>query len=94
MSNFILFRENIVKAIDNCLSSVFEHRENNRETPSTLIESLVNQHILPLTGPDNTLQIPIVEDKPDWRKSATELAFRRALIRLVVKLIVFLFETN
>ncbi|KAG1146704.1 hypothetical protein G6F37_001089 [Rhizopus arrhizus] len=83
MSNFILFRENIVKAIDNCLSSVFEHRENNREIPSTLIESLVNQHILPLTGPDNTLQIPIVEDKPDWRKSATELAFRRALIRLV-----------
>lgn len=65
------------------MSATFEQREKEGETPLAVIESLVNQHILPLTGPDNSLQVPLMGDKPDWRKSATELAFRRILIRLV-----------
>lgn len=86
MSKFSQFREGIEKAIDTCLSATSEYRQNNAnaEPPTSFIESLVTQHILPLTGQENSLQIPIVEGKPDWRKSATELAFRRALIHNVV----------
>lgn len=85
MSKFISFYKTIERAIDTCVSATFEQREKEGETPLAVIESLVNQHILPLTGPDNSLQVPLMGDKPDWRKSATELAFRRILIRLVVK---------
>ncbi|RCH81885.1 UDP-glucose-4-epimerase [Rhizopus azygosporus] len=85
MSKFSQFREGIEKAINTCLSATSEYRQNNAnaEPPTSFIESLVTQHILPLTGQENSLQIPIVEGKPDWRKSATELAFRRALIHNV-----------
>ncbi|CAO3680245.1 unnamed protein product [Rhizopus microsporus] len=71
MSKFSQFREGIEKAIDTCLSATSEYRQNNAnaEPPTSFIESLST--------------IPIVEGKPDWRKSATELAFRRALIHNV-----------
>ncbi|KAI9247064.1 THO complex subunit 1 transcription elongation factor-domain-containing protein [Sporodiniella umbellata] len=85
MSNFVIFRQSIEKAIRDCVSAFPQRKENdNNEKPlSTVIESLVNQHILPLAGLDNILQVPLVDDKPDWRKGATELAFRRILIHLI-----------
>lgn len=86
MSQFITFRDEMEKAIKACLETTASHRDTFEvpEVPSTVIEDIVTQHIAPLSGQANILNIPIIQGKPDWRKTATEVVFRRTLLQIAV----------
>lgn len=86
MSQAQLFRIEIGQAIENCLDDAKEYRINNNalELPSEGIERLVVKHIDPLCGEENKLNVPLYEGKNDWRRHATELAFRKILAKLTV----------
>ncbi|KAI8989436.1 THO complex subunit 1 transcription elongation factor-domain-containing protein [Pilobolus umbonatus] len=85
MSQFQLYRDSIDTALSTCVASSKDYRLSNSlsETPNTVIEQLVSTHITPLGGADNTLNIVILEGRPDWRKSATEVVFRKRLFHIV-----------
>lgn len=90
MSNFLVYRREIEKAIDDCLQAVGDYRKSNdlAEVPQHVVQDLVNQYITPLGGKENKLAIPLPEGggKQDWRKMATELVFRRTLLHIVVSI--------
>jgi hypothetical protein len=89
MSQFLAFRKQIEDAISACLSSTFDYRQNHAvdEVPSNVIQGLVAQHIAPLGGKENSSKIAIITGRPDWRKNAIELVFRRALLNIAVSII-------
>lgn len=84
MSQFLIFREHLEKAIQSCLEATASHRDTfeDAEVPATVIEDVVAKHITPLCGKDNTLNIVTVQGRPDWRKNATEVVFRRTLLKI------------
>lgn len=88
MSQFLIFREHIEKAIRSCLEATASHRDTfeDSEVPATVIEDVVSQHITPLCGKENTLDIASVQGRPDWRKNATEVVFRRTLLKIAVRI--------
>lgn len=88
MSQFLIFREHLEKAIQSCLEATASHRDTfeDAEVPATVIEDVVAKHITPLCGKDNTLNIVTVQGRPDWRKNATEVVFRRTLLKIAVRI--------
>lgn len=86
MSKFLIYRDEIDKAIKNCLSSTTDYRNNNQvsEVPFNVIQELVQKNIQPLGGSENKLNIKMPdESKQDWRKNATEVIFRRTLLQMI-----------
>lgn len=86
MSKFLIYRDEIDKAIQSCLLATTEYRHQHQvsEVPFTVIQDLVQKHIQPLGGSENKLNIKMPEEsKADWRKNATEVVFRRTLLQMV-----------
>lgn len=86
MSKFLIYRDEIDKAIQSCLSATSEYRNQNQtsEVPFPVIQDLVQKHIQPLGGSENKLNIKMPdESKSDWRKNATEVVFRRTLLQMI-----------
>lgn len=86
MSHFLKFRDDMEAAISVCLSSTSDYRNQHAvsEVPSKVIETLATQHIAPLAGKTNLLDIPVLEGRPDWRKNATEVVFRKTFLDIAV----------
>jgi hypothetical protein len=85
MSKFVVYRQELEVAISTCIKSAVEYRSTHyvSELSTEMIQRLVNQHIAPFAGKENRLNVPATE-KHDWRRSATELVFRRSLLNIVV----------
>jgi hypothetical protein len=85
MSKFVIYRQELEVAISTCIKSAIEYRTSHQvsELSADIIQNLVNQHIAPFAGKENRLNVPATE-KHDWRRSATELVFRRSLLNIVV----------
>ncbi|KAF7730090.1 Serine/threonine-protein phosphatase 2A regulatory subunit B'' subunit beta [Apophysomyces ossiformis] len=82
MSKFTEFRQHAENAIAECTKAASSYRQskNVNEAPDSVVKSFVQTHIAPLAGPDNTINVPLLEGKPDWRKHALEHIFRRTLL--------------
>lgn len=78
-------------AITQCIASTSEYRTQHgvSEVPSKVIESLVTQHIAPLAGQANVLNVSIIKGKADWRRNATEVVFRKIFLNITVSLYFF-----
>ncbi|KAI9273898.1 THO complex subunit 1 transcription elongation factor-domain-containing protein [Helicostylum pulchrum] len=50
-----------------------------------MIESLVTQHIAPLAGQANILNVPLLKGKADWRRNATEVVFRKIFLDITLR---------
>lgn len=87
MSHFLKFRKDMETAINACLSATTDYRNEHAvsEVPSKVIEDLALQHIAPLAGKANLLNIPVLEGRPDWRKNATEVVFRNTFLDIAVR---------
>lgn len=86
MSKFLIYRDEIDKAIRCCLSATTDYRSENQvsEVPFPVIQDLVQTYIQPLGGSENKLNIKMPEEsKTDWRKNATEVVFRRTLLQTI-----------
>lgn len=85
MSKFVIYRQELEVAISACIKSAIEYRTTHQvsDLSTEMIQSLVNQYIAPFAGKENRLDVPATE-KHDWRRSATELVFRRSLLSIVV----------
>lgn len=86
MSHFLKFREEMEAAISACLSATTDYRIQHAvsEVPSKVIETLAMEHIAPLAGKANLLNIPVLEGRPDWRRNATEVVFRKTFLDIAV----------
>ncbi|OAD71160.1 hypothetical protein PHYBLDRAFT_182152 [Phycomyces blakesleeanus NRRL 1555(-)] len=87
MSKFADFRLHAQKAVSECIEAAAHHRHssNTNTLPPQFVQSLVQTHIAPIGGSENTLNVVLVEGKADWRKSALELVFRRSLLNIMNK---------
>ncbi|KAI8375418.1 THO complex subunit 1 transcription elongation factor-domain-containing protein [Choanephora cucurbitarum] len=88
MSLFLEYKEKLNNAINTCLDVATQYRINNNapEAPQKLVQELVHQHIAPLAGKENVLNIVIVQrekERSDWRRPGIEAIFRRVLLKLV-----------
>ncbi|KAI9313753.1 THO complex subunit 1 transcription elongation factor-domain-containing protein [Dichotomocladium elegans] len=85
VSKFIEFHDSVQTAIAQCLNTALAFRQEsqgNDPSPASL-EDWTQQYLGPICGPDNILNVPVLDTKSDWRKSATEIGFRRVLQSLV-----------
>jgi hypothetical protein len=91
MSQFPEFRRLAESAIKTCVAEAKTYREKQHveEVPTSVIQGLVTQHIIPLSGEPNTLNVPILEGRVDWRRHATEVAFRRTLQEFAVNVHIY-----
>ena len=90
-AQYQLFHERIGQAINQCIDACPIGTKTVSEINNATIEDLVRSTIGPLASAENILNINLMDDKPDWRKHGTELAFRRVLLDLVVILTILLF---
>jgi hypothetical protein len=87
MPEFDAFRVKAQAALRQCLTETQAHRVKTgvQDIPSSVLLSLIEQHIVPLTGPDNGANVQLSpEPKYDWRKNALELIYRQELYDIVV----------
>lgn len=87
MPEFDSFRVKAQAALNQCLAVAQENRANTgvQDTPYSFLQPLIDQHIVPLVGPDNGANVQLSSDpKHDWRKNALELIYRQALYDIVV----------
>ncbi|KAG2220331.1 hypothetical protein INT45_004016, partial [Circinella minor] len=85
-TQYQLFHERIGEAINQCIDACPMTIKPVSETSNVIIEDLVRSTLGPLASAENILNINLMDDKPDWRKHGTELAFRRVLLDLVNRL--------
>ena len=90
-AQYQLFHERIGQAINQCIDACPIGTKHVSEINNATVEDLVRSTIGPLASAENILNINLMDDKPDWRKHGTELAFRRVLLDLVVIIINVLF---
>ncbi|KAI7866747.1 THO complex subunit 1 transcription elongation factor-domain-containing protein [Spinellus fusiger] len=85
MSKFVDFYRHAQKAVSECITSAAHCRQSTHTNaiPPSVIESLIQTHIAPIGGSENSLNVVLVEGKPDWRKGALELVFRRSLLNIM-----------
>ncbi|KAI8148565.1 THO complex, subunit THOC1 [Fennellomyces sp. T-0311] len=80
-TQFQHYKHNVENAINTCIEASLAAKSD-----PAVVEDLVKSHIKPLSGDENVLNIVLVKDKTDWRKSVNELVFRRTLLDLVDRL--------
>ena len=90
-AQYQLFHERIGQAINQCIDACPIGTKTVSEINNATVEDLVRSTIGPLASAENILNINLMDDKPDWRKQGTELAFRKVLLDLVVIIINVLF---
>jgi hypothetical protein len=87
MPEFDAFREKAQAALRHCLTETEAYRVKTgaQDIPHLVLLALIEQHIIPLTGPDNGANVQLSpEPKYDWRKNALELIYRQELYDIVV----------
>ncbi|KAI9499738.1 THO complex subunit 1 transcription elongation factor-domain-containing protein [Zychaea mexicana] len=87
---FDIYHERVRDAILHCIdasrsSSITTNTATKVSSDINLadLENLVRSNIGPLASNENVLNINLMDERPDWRKSAAELAFRKILLDLV-----------
>jgi hypothetical protein len=88
MPEFDAFRVKAQAALRQCLTETQAHRVKTgvQDIPPSVLLSLIEQHMVPLTGPDNGANVQLSpEPKYDWRKNALELIYRQELYDIVVR---------
>ncbi|KAI8371467.1 THO complex subunit 1 transcription elongation factor-domain-containing protein [Radiomyces spectabilis] len=88
MSKSEQYQADIEKALTQFIQEASSYRAtaNVESVPSANIATFVQTHIAPVNGPTNRLNVTIPEGKFDWRRNALELAFRRKLLDVIVRL--------
>ncbi|KAI9286428.1 THO complex subunit 1 transcription elongation factor-domain-containing protein [Umbelopsis sp. AD052] len=87
MPEFDAFRVKAQAALRQCLTETQAHRVKTgvQDIPSPILLALIEQHMVPLTGPDNGANVQLSpEPKYDWRKNALELIYRQELYDIVI----------
>ncbi|KAH8557016.1 THO complex subunit 1 transcription elongation factor-domain-containing protein [Umbelopsis sp. PMI_123] len=87
MPEFDAFREKAQAALRHCLTETEAYRVKTgaQDIPHLVLLALIEQHIIPLTGPDNGANVQLSpEPKYDWRKNALELIYRQELYDIVI----------